>query len=384
MNTSKKCNIFTRLVFSFIPSKYGLLTYQSGISTFFFMALVTLLISLSVTCNMFYSLNQSLQQSMGVGSLAELVEQVVPEFTIDNGELELKEPINYTIDKVCIYIDSEVEELTLGDVDYLITNSGFDGIVIGSKKNMIIYNKSSGELQTVNFSDFQNAKIVKKDLVELVRTWTSFEKIAPMLIVVLLVAYGITYLILALGCCIVYVILNAFLQRNVKLGKAYAVGVYSLVPSFILAQVLSWLPITVFSEFAIPVYIVLTLVIGCLGMYSVHEMALIENEEKFKYNFEQNPYRVSGIVPGNTGLMSDEELGGYAAVEIVKPSYQTVNGNVKVRLKGIEVDHSELELINKYVKGNLKDLAVQQLGEVTGLNIADCRDVIDEWDRYYF
>lgn len=384
MNTSKKCNVFKRFAYSFVPSKYGVLAYQSAGSTFLFMLILTLIMAFSLTGNIFYVMNQTLQETLGVGSIGEVIEKYVPDFTIENGKLDLDEPINYTIDTVCIYIDSDVEELSLSDMDYLLNNSGFEGIILGSKKNCFVYNKRTGEMQTLNFSDFGNMKVGKQDLVDLVYEWTSFGKIGPALIIIYLIYFIVLYAVLALGCCVVFVILNLFLHRNVRAGKAYAIGVYALVPSFLLSQLLAWLPISIPSELTNPVYVILTVVLGCFGLYSVHDMAILENEEKYKYKYEQNPYRISGVMPGDTAAMSDDAFGGYASADVAKPSYHAVNGNIKVRLKGIEVEHSALELINKYVKGNLKDLAVQQLGEVTGLNILDCREIIDEWDRYYY
>ena len=384
MSTSKKCNVFKRLVYSFIPSKYGLLSYQSQRSTFGFMAIVSLIISLSIASNFLVAMEQTLDKTMGVRTLSEVVEKFVPEFTIENGVLDLEEPFNYTIDTVCVYIDSSVDELTLSDIDYLLKNTGFSQMIIGSAKNLFVYEKRSEKLHMYNFSEVFKQTYVKSDLVVFIDKWTSFGVALPIMTFILLLVYGVIYAALALLFGIVFVLLNLFLKQNVRVGKAYAVAVYALIPSFVLAQIVSWLPVTVISEIAVPIYILITVILGCFGMYSVHDMAALENEEKYKYNFEQNPYRISGIAPANTEMMSDEALGGYAAVDTEKPSYQTVNGNVKVRMKGIEVEYSELELINKYIKGNLKDLAVQQLGEVTGLNINDCRDVIDDWNRYYY
>lgn len=382
MKTTKKCNFFKRIVYSFIPSKYGTLVYAG--SAFLFMFTLSLVLTVLTVTKMFVEINQSLQESFGVGSCSELVEKYVPDFSIKNGNLDMKEKVNYTVDKVCIYFDSTVEEITMSDMDYLVNQSGFEVILMGSKTNTFTYNGQSGEIQMYKYSQLFYQDVDKQDLVEVVKQWTSAKTVIPLLTGLVGIYDLVQYALKALLLGVLISIVNLFLHKNIRFSKAYAMSVYALVPWMLLEQLVMWLPFTIPTEITSPIYIIITVILGCFGLFSVHETALLETEEKFKYRYEQNPYRISGIMPDNAGVISDEDFGGYATADIPKPSYQAVNGNTKVRLKGIEVEHSDLELINKYIKGNLKDLAVQQLGQVTGLNIQDCREIIDEWDRYYY
>lgn len=384
MNSIKKCNIFQRIIYSFVPSKYGTLAYQSSGSTFLFMVLISLLITISAVGNFFHSFKGTLQDTFHVDSVGGIIEAHVPDFTIDNGELDMVEPLNYSAGKVCFYFDSSIDEISMSDVDYLVKNSGFEAFFIGSKTNAFIYNGESGEMQMIKYSQMINQKVTKQDLINLVDEWTSAKKLAPFMLGFIGIFQIISYAFLAFFACIVSKIFNLFLHKQASFGKVYAMSIYALVPYFFVQQVLAWLPFSIPSEITRPVYILLTVILGCFGLFGIHECALLENEERYKYTFEQNPYRVSGIVPGNTGVISDEDFGGYATANTPRPSYQATNGNTKVRLKGIEVEYSDMELVNKYIKGNLKDLAIQQLGEVTGLNIQDCREIVDEWDRYFY
>lgn len=384
MNTSKKCNIFKRFAYAFVPSKYGTLAYQSGGSTFLFLILFTLLITFINVSHVFYILNSALQDTFHVNSFGQIIDVNVSDFTLENGELDLEEPLNYSVEKICIYIDSDVNEITMSDIDYLVKNSGFDEFILGSKTNMCIYNGQTGEIQITKYSQLTNKKITKQDLVNLVDEWTSAKKIGPFLFGILFVFELIGHAFLALVACVAFWIVNLFLHKNARGGKIFAMSIYVMVPWMVVDMILLWLPFSIPSEITTPLYVIVTFILGCLGLFSVHDVSILENEEKFKYKYDQNPYRISGVMPGDAAALSDDAFGGYAAADVAKPSYHAVNGNTKVRLKGIEVEHSALELINKYVKGNLKDLAVQQLGEVTGLNILDCREIIDEWDRYYY
>lgn len=383
-NMKKKCNVFVRFVYSFIPSKYGTLAYQSGGSNFFFMLLLSLLMTVSIVFSVFFVMNKFLVDTFGVKTVGELIEKNIPDFTIENGKLDMEEPLNYTVDKVCFLFDSDVEEISMSDVDYLIKNSGFQAIFIGSKTNVFLYNGQSGEMSMAKYSDMFSNTFTKADFIAAADKWTSVSTLGPLLGGIMVVYHILGLAIKVFIYCIIFLFFNLFLRRNVKFGKVYAMSIYAVVPAILLEELIFWLPISVPSEIMKPIYIILTIVLGCFGLFSVHDVAALETEEKFKYKFDQNPYRISGVTPGDAGVISDEDFGGYATADMGRPSYRAVNGNTKVRLKGIEVEHSDLELINKYVKGNLKDLAVQQLGEITGFNIQDCREIIDDWDRYYY
>ncbi|MBR1692882.1 MAG: DUF1189 family protein [Lachnospiraceae bacterium] len=380
----KKPNFFKKIGYSFVPKKYGQLCFQSAGAIIGFVCLLSLFLVVGNVVNFYMICKTYLREEMEVETVEQLVDKYVPEFTIQNGQLDLEQSFDLTINKAVIHIDDTSERITMSDVEYLINNSGFEEFLLGSKSNLIIYSSRQGEYREYQFSDLGYETIKKKDLLEFV---SGFKTMGIAILAVawyLLIVIG--YFIKAFFYFLLFGLLNFFLRRRANAGNLYETAVFAILPATLVDFVLTLLPFTIPSEILNPIYFVATLIIGAFGLFSVHEMSLTKNDEKFKYTFDDNPYRVSGFVPDDAGALADENFGGYAAVAAgPKPSYSAANGaNTKVRLKGVEVAYSDMQLINRYIKGNMKDLAIQQLSDVSGLSMDDCRDIVENWERYFY
>lgn len=381
---NKRPNFFKKIGYSFVPTKYGILGIQSKGSVFGFVCLLSLILLIGNMANFYFMMKTVLREQMQVENFEQLINKYVPDFSITNGKLQLEQPIDFAVDKTVIYIDDNAEQITMSDVDYLVQNSAFEAFLLGSKNNMVVYMKEDGNYREMRFSDVGQFISNKQDIIDLVNNSMVIGTI--FVGAVWYIGLVIVYFFKALVYFLVLELLNVFIRRRVRAGNVYATAVFALVPTTLVDFLITLMPVTIPNEILNPIYFVVTTVIGAFALFSVHEMAQKQTEEKFQYKFEDNPYRVSGFVPDDAAAIADENFGGYAAIAGgPKPSYSKANGaNTKVRMKGVEVSYSELELINRYIKANLKDLAVEQLQEVSGLSKEDCEEVVGDWGRYYY
>jgi len=380
---NNKVGFFKKVAYSFIPPKYRILGMQTAGSVVGFVFLFSLLLLVVEGVDLAYVMTSFFKDELQVNSTEELIDKYVPDFTIQNGKLGLEEPVDIVAEGVIIHIDDSVEEITMSDVDYLVRNSNATNLILGSQTNLITYT-TQGEYNEYKFAELGQLINSKQSLIDV-----SSQFLRIMLVtvaIIMYIAFIIRHFFVALCYFLLLVLLNAIVKRKASAGNMYTIAVFAYVPALIFDLLITLSPVNLTATMRRPVDFVLTVVIAAFGLFSVHEANEQQMAEKYKFNFDDNPYRVSGFVPDNAASMGDDNFGGYAAISNGPvPSYNVANGaNTKVRLKGVEVSHADLELIDRYIKGNLKDLAIQQLVEVSGLPFEDCREIVGDWNRYYY
>lgn len=380
----KKPNFFKKIGFSFVPQKYGILGIQSKGSVFGFVCLLSLILLIGNVLHFNISFKKLLREEMEVDSVEQLVVKYVPEFSISGGMLVLEQPVDLAVDRTIVHLDDKAERITMSDVDYLTQNNAFEFFVLGSKSNLVVYNKQQGDYRELKFADLGGTIKNKNDIVQLVNN--SLTVFSVFFVIGWYFVLVIGYFLKAAIYFLVLEILNMFIRRRVNAGNVYATAVFAIVPTTLIDFVITLMPISIPNEILTPIYFVITTVIGAFALFSVDEMLQTQTEDKFQYKFSDNPYRVSGFVPDDAAALADEDFGGYAAIAGgPKPSYSKANGaNTKVRMKNVEVAYGDLELINRYIKANMKDLAIEQLMEVSGLSQEDCTEIVGDWGRYYY
>lgn len=109
------------------------------------------------------------------------------------------------------------------------------------------------------------------------------------------------------------------------------------------------------------------------------------------YNYGANPYAPTPLPTGPAGVggsmaMQDSDFGGYATLvneRSTGTAKPVANFSSKINLKGVSVNKDDLDLIDRYVQGNLKDMAIEQPQNLTGHSYEDCQDIVYNWYSYY-
>lgn len=379
----KKCNFFKKIAYSFKPSAYSVLSFQKAGSVIGFVLLFALLTVGIQFADFYLTLKNAMYDSVQAGSVAEWMNKSMPEFTIKNGKLHMNEVIDISVEGVVVYIDDSLEEVTMSDMDYLSKNSAFDVFILGSSSNLLLYQVKEHKYQEIRFSDFGNVTTTKADVVKSVTDVFNLG-----IVVILVVWYLFTvciHFIIALFYFIIFLILNLLLKRRADAVHIYATCIFAIVPYHIVKLVLSLLSITLINELIRPLYFISVLLIGGFALYSVHEENRRLDENKM------NPYRQGGdylYVSVNASELSDDAFGGYASADDLSmqsgAAYKNNSSYDKpINLKGVLVNKSQLEIADRYVQGNMKDMAVANLQSLTGLSAQECLDIVYNWYQYY-
>lgn len=380
----KKCSFLKKIAYTFNPSAYSILSFQKVGAVIGFVMLFTLITVGIQFADFYLTFQNAMYDSAKTDSVEEWMNASIPEFTLKNGKLQMDEVVDISVEGMVIYIDDSLEEVTMSDMDYLSKNSAFDIFMLGSRSNLLLYQVKEHKYKEIRFSDYGNVITNKAEVVKFVAN--AFQiGIVLMFVVWYLLAVCIHFII-ALFYFIIFLILNAFLKRKADAVHIYTTCVFAIVPYHIVKLVLGLLSITLINELVQPLYFISVLVLGGFALYSVHEE-----------NMRQDGARMNSYRPGddylyvsvNATAMGDDAFGGYSSLDGQSGqkglAYKNNKGyDRRINLKGVLVNKSKLEIADRYVQGNLKEMAVSNLQSLTGLSAEECLDIVYNWYQYYY
>lgn len=385
-----KCNFLKKIGYSFNPSMYSVLGFQSAASVIGYVFLFTFLTVTISLLSLAFTVRGMMEDVLRVGSIAEMAERYVPEFTMENGELDLSEAVNLTAANFVINIDSSVEEITMSDVDYLTRNSAFTFFVIGSKKNVVLYNVEKREYQEYWYSDYDWPRITKDDLLNTIVKKMDWAIILGCICWYLFCVIG-HYFVAGIFFLLMQLV-NLFMKRQATGAQMYTMTVFSVTPWLSIFFLLNLLSIQLPGELINPIYFIMTMLISIFALYYIH----LENTQSAQRNM--NPYRIDDVLdaavprgPSSESMeaLAGNDLSGYASMtEDGNPGRKArvsggAAGNKMVKIMGVSVSKDDLEVVDKYIQGNLKDMAASQLQSLTNLSNDKCMEIVKNWYSYY-
>ncbi|MCQ6273681.1 DUF1189 domain-containing protein [Bacillus sp. V3B] len=233
-------NIFKQLIVSLYSPKDISTFRQQGIGKtilyVFFLTLLSVLPS-------FYYFSTSI--TAGFHALEETVQNELPSFTIENGELISDEQSPITINKndFTIIFDST------GTVDQ--TNASRSDNTFFLLKNEVIYS-DSGQTQSMPYSTFGNVNIAKEDLLSF---FTSIDSILPIMIpvidtVIYLFSASIKFIEISVLALFGLVLKNMML-KNMSYRHLWRMATYSVTLPTIFFTIMEGLKTTVPNAFFI-------------------------------------------------------------------------------------------------------------------------------------
>lgn len=248
-DSRKAPNIFQQFIISFIPPQYDRLT---KVRTGSMIGFVTLL-ALIATIISFVSL------ALSFGSIDRNEwERVLPDFEIKDGRLYIEEDFTFDESNTFIYMTDKVSGFSYDDASS-IAAEGYRNILLVGRDGLSVM--QDREYQQGRFSDLGS------DL-EISRDWI-VDTFMPIMVVLVVIGYIIFfvgrvfwYFLCAAIYLVFALIIASVMKKQQSAGALFRIAVYSKVLMFVVATLLSVVPIVGFS---VPFMLRIVVTIGFMG-----------------------------------------------------------------------------------------------------------------------
>jgi len=248
----KAPNIFQQFAYSFVPPKYAALSNVKTGSMIGFVTLLTLIVTL-------FTFIQVVIGYLSFGGVESILDEV-PDFSIRNGKFSIEEDFMLDEEDVFLFFTEDIDEFTYDDVKDLYDEGYTDILLIGRDKLCMMQDR---EYQEFYFRDMSNATIDKN--------WIN-NSLMPIIWVCIGIGFLIFYVFRTLWyfvCAAVYMLIAMLIasisRKNISAGNLFKAAVYAKVLMFVVALLLSLIPIV---NIAVPgiFRIIITIVFLAFGV----------------------------------------------------------------------------------------------------------------------
>lgn len=296
----EKIGIFRQLWITFFrPDQYGRLTSSGTGRMIGFVFLFSFLYAIVWI--------GSLLVTLDTNGIKQAIRKEVPDFYLENGELHLEDPYNLVASNQFICADSEIERFELSDLEYIRDNANYEGILLISKKNLLIYTKKDGKYQQLNFSDFKGEKYTRDGLLDMgISFIKKVSMIAPFIASPFL---AIVHFIATLFFALIAMLFSALFGKGLSGGQVYRIGIHVyaviLVAGLIFEVYLPMIPTSI-AQF---VYFILGAAYLLVGVLSTGSYVSAQRQEMAQR--AASPYGGYGEALGyyGQGAFSNEPIG---------------------------------------------------------------------------
>lgn len=225
----KAPNIFRQFVLAFVPARYDRLTKVKTVSMIGF---VTLLVFISA---FFALINHMISfKSFDVDALVDRI----PDFTMTDGHLQLEEDFLYEEGDMYVYMTDDVNGFGYGDAIEKAVAGYHDIILVGRDMIYIMQYRGETRTQYIGFEIFGRNKQLSKKL--------AVDAMMPILTGLIIGLHILEFLAETLGYFLfaaVYLLfamlITAMMKKKLETAALFRVAVYSKVPMFVVAMLLS-------------------------------------------------------------------------------------------------------------------------------------------------
>lgn len=243
----KAPNIFQQFGLSFIPPQYHRLAKVKTGSMIGFVTLLALVATIISAI--------SFAVSFAALDIKGWVNEL-PDFEIKNGRLYLEEEFLYDEDEIFVYVTEDISDFSYDDADMLMDEGYTDILLVGRDGLSLMQN---GEYQQFDFSTA--TMDISRDMI--------VDTLVPMIMVFIVVGYIIFFVGRVLWyflCAAIYLvfglIIASVMKKQVSAGALYRAAVYSKVLMFVVATVVSLIPL---ESLSIPFYIRVAITLVFMG-----------------------------------------------------------------------------------------------------------------------
>ncbi len=228
--SQKAPNIFKQFAYSFVPPLYHRLTKVKIGSMIGFVTLLVLIATLLSFGSIMVSISSI--------DMEEIASEL-PEFTLENGHLNLEEDFLFDESGVFVYMTEDIDSFSYDDADSLADEGYRDVMLVGRDRISILQN---GEYQQLDYSDLGSSFALSRE-------WIATE-LLPFVKVVIFLLYIVYFLWRILWyflCAAVYLlfamIIAAVMNKQIPGEVLFRTAVYSKVLMFVVATLLELIPL---------------------------------------------------------------------------------------------------------------------------------------------
>ena len=196
------------------------------------------------------------------GRFMKLLEDVVPDFTLQNQTLTVDREVEYQESDLYIYVNTDDTYVDASELQKVLR--AYSRVLVIDSAKIVFRNQ--GEFQIYTYSDLDpELNFSKAQLIELVKEY------APMLLgglilllLVIFVFMSLTFFFGVLFVALLGMIVASCVHQNMTFGQLYKLGVYTRTTPLLIKALLSFLPVGVPFYFMISIGISLAYMAGAM------------------------------------------------------------------------------------------------------------------------
>lgn len=183
---------------------------------------------------------------MSTGGIMKIVDEVIPDFSIEDGQLDVEDQFEFEEGDTYVYIDTKHGGMTQEKITDRLYRYG--SVIIADSDTLVI--KNSGQIQTLSFSDL-DLEITKSEMIAAFSPFVTIMVAAGMVVIFLFMEAAFFFGVIFVG--LFGMIVASCMQAKLTFGELYKLGIYARTTPLLIKAVLSFLP------FGIPFFWVISL-----------------------------------------------------------------------------------------------------------------------------
>ncbi|MCI8660256.1 MAG: DUF1189 domain-containing protein [Lachnospiraceae bacterium] len=224
-------NVFSELIHSVYDLKsYSLFLKDKKRKTFLFgflLVLIYYLITIILPLVRF---------QVSTGGVMHMIEEVVPDFSIADGRLDMKEQFEFADGDTYFFVDTKNEDMAQ---EKLLENlRSYSVVLIVDSQNVVV--KSNGQVQMLDISDY-DLDITKSELIEMLAPFVTI--VIGVVLILVFLFMEVTFFFGVLFVGLFGMIVASCVQAKLTFGELYKLGIYTRTTSLLLKAVFSFLPV---------------------------------------------------------------------------------------------------------------------------------------------
>lgn len=172
---------------------------------------------------------------MSTGGIVKIVDEVVPDFAIADGRLDVEEQFEFAEGDTYFFVDTKDEAMT---EEMILENlRRYGTVLIADSENLIV--KSNGQVQTLQIADL-DIEITKSEIITMFRPFVNLA-IGIILVIVFLFMQA-TFFFGVIFVALFGMIVASCMQTKLTFGELYKLGIYTRTTPLLIKALLSFLP----------------------------------------------------------------------------------------------------------------------------------------------
>lgn len=293
MYRKKKTSFFKQLKIAlFKPTEFtDLLSLNMG-KSIGYLFVFSLILSILISSFIYF------QIMVKDGGIPIAMDQILPEFLISNGELQLEQEYSINTSDLYLFANDEINQFTMSDLEYVMGQGEYGQVLLISKTNLIM--NRNGRIQNMIFAEQLTSPLNKETAINFLVT------IFVVLTAIILILSCPTFFVLQLlAACIIFVlaaIMNAVLSKEATGKQLYQMSLYITGNLTIVSMLINFIPFHITGKIKLLIGAVISIIYLIFALSAANVIVSREKNLRSTGYYNQN-YAYNG---NNSLDLSDE------------------------------------------------------------------------------